>query len=567
MSATTPVNPGNHLDEVTGLLYIEGQLEAAAAREVVAHLGQCSACRQLLDTLKRESLLLRQALVEEDEPLPARLLARRPSEGLSWGWLIAGGLAAAGLYTFWNVYVSPWIDNVEQSGFGGQYIFTWLVFNGAFWKGWDIMLQFIISASLVVLGAVLLFLFRRNLRRLSSHSIFLGAFLLLTLAYPPGASAAEFVKQNGNYDVPEGQTMKNDLFVMAASVRVEGMVDGDLFCFCSSLTVDGHVTGDVFAFASTVRIGGKVDGSVRTFNGTLTLEGDVEHNVLSFAGIFQETLRSHVGGSATLFAGVMQLDGPLGRDLAAFVGEGSINGPVGGNVWIRQSREEHEGHFGPHGQRTPLEVGSHADIKGSFRFKGPLRPEISSQAHLASAPQIEIVPEVSVFRRPINYWYNAMIWGAGFIVGLVLIALAPGFMRDATREVARIGVPLGLGLVTFIVMPVVAILACITVVGLGVGIPLIFLWIFLVFFAQIFAAMWVGESILGARGGTWPLVGRLALGLFLIRLGALIPYLGFWVRFLAALLGFGALTLLVFRHFQSAAARPAAPAQPATAGD
>jgi hypothetical protein len=551
--STTPVNPANHLDEVTGLLYIEGQLEPAAARDAVAHLERCSACRRLLDTLKRESLLLRQALTEEDEPLPARLLAPRLSEGLSWGALVALGLAAVGLYTFWNIYVTPWVESIQQSGFGGQFVFTWLVFSGAFWKGWNDMLQLIIFVSLGVLGAVLLFLFRRNLRRLSSHSLFLGALLLVGLAHPPVAHAADFVKQETSFDVPAEETRHTDLYVVSTSVRIDGTIEGDLFCACHTLSIDGHVTGDVFAFANTVRIAGKVDGSVRTFSEHLIIEGDVERNVLSFVAHFESSARSHVAGSAAMFAGEMQLDGPVGRDLAAFVGSGRINAPIGGSVKIRQTQPDREGHYSA---VHAIQVTSHADIKGSFRYKGPVKPDISSQAHLASAPQIDIVEVVPAYRRPMSYWYNAMIWGTGFIVGLVFIAIAPGFMQDTTRQAGRIGASLGLGFVTFVVMPVAAILACVTVVGLGVGFTLVGIWVFLVFFAQVIAALWLGDAILGSGPGAWPMVGRVALGLFLIRVGALIPILGFWIRFLACIMGTGALALVIYHRIRRSAPPP-----------
>ena len=565
MSTRTSMNPANHVDEVTGLLYVEGQLETADARGVVAHLEQCSACRLLLDSLKRESLLLTQALAEQDEPLPARLAIPRVSEGLSWGWLVALGLAAAGLYTFWTVYVSPWIDNLQQSGFGGQFVFTWLVFNGASWKGWNAMLQFIIFASLGVLGAVLLFLFRRNLRRLSSLSIFLLALLIPALAQPPAAHAAEFVRQNGNYDVPEGQTVNNDLFVFAQSVRVAGTVNGDLYCFCSSLTVEGHVTGDVIAFAHFVRVTGKVDGNLRSFTSEETIEGEVGRNVLSFVGAFQNTSRSHIAGSATLFVGDMELNGPLGRDLAAFVGSGSIDAPIGGGVQLRQSRNDSDNEFGMHGGHGIIQVSSHADIKGSFRYRGPLKPDISPQAKLASEPQFEILTVTPSYRRGFSYWYNAMIWGAAFLVGLVLIGIAPGFAQDASRQAGRIGLPLVFGLVGFIVAPVAGILACCTVVGLGLGIPLLFIWLFLVFFGQVIAGIWIGEAILGAAAGTWPMTGRLALGLFLIRLGAILPIVGNWVRFGACLLGIGAIVMIAFRRFQPPAAPRIAPAPAAPA--
>jgi cytoskeletal protein CcmA (bactofilin family) len=547
----------NHVDEITGLLYIESQLEPAAARGVVAHLEHCGPCRQLLDALKRESLLLSHALTEEDETVPARLLAFRPAEGLSWGWLTVFALAAVGVYTLWTFYMQPWMESLQESGFGGQFFFTWLLLNGAIWKGWNDMLQFLILSSLGVLAFVLLFLFRRNLRRLSSLSIFLGVLLLPALVHAPAAQAAEFVKNKTSYEVPAGETRQTDLFVVSSAVRVDGTIDGDLFCACHTLTIEGHVTGDVIAFANTVLITGKVDGNVRTFNENLTLEGEVGRNVMSFVGQFRTTPRSNVKGSATLFASNMVLDGQLGRSLSAFLGDGTINSPIGGDVRIY-------GGSG-HGHHGPLLVASRADIKGSFRYKGPRPPDISSQARLASAPQVEIVTEPPEYMRSSGYRYNALIWGAGFVVGLFLISVAPGLVRDASREVARIGAPLGFGLVTFIVMPVAAVLACITVVGLGLGISALFLWLFLIFFAQIFVAAWLGEAMLGASSGTWPMTGRLALGLFILRLGALIPYLGGWVRFLSCVLGMGAIALVVYRRLQSPAAPPHLPAAPLSA--
>src|SRR5271170_2642033 len=181
MSTITPLGPINHVDEVTGLLYIEGQLEQGAARGVVTHLEQCGSCRQLLDALKRESLLLSHALTEEDEPVPARLLAFLPSQGLSWEWLTVFALAATGVYTLWTFYVEPWMAGLQDSGFGGQFLFTWLLLSGEFWKGWNDMLQFVELVSLGVLACALVFVFRRSSRRLSSLSIFLAVLLLPAL--------------------------------------------------------------------------------------------------------------------------------------------------------------------------------------------------------------------------------------------------------------------------------------------------------------------------------------------------------------------------------------------------
>ena len=64
---------GQHLDEMTCLLYIERQLDRARAQEVSTHTQDCAACRTLLRALERESRLLTRAMLEEEEALPARL--------------------------------------------------------------------------------------------------------------------------------------------------------------------------------------------------------------------------------------------------------------------------------------------------------------------------------------------------------------------------------------------------------------------------------------------------------------------------------------------------------------
>jgi len=154
-----------------------------------------------------------------------------------------------------------------------------------------------------------------------------------------------------------------------------------------------------------------------------------------------------------------------------------------------------------------------------------------------------------------------MIWGMAFVTGMLLISVAPDFVQQTSREVGRIGVPLLVGVVGFVALPIIALIACITVVGIGVGMATFFLWLFMVFFAQIFAGLWLGELMLGRTRGTWPITGRLALGLLVLRLLALVPVVGLWVRFLSCALGIGAVAIYAYRRMAPQLAPPA-PAMP-----
>ena len=73
-----------HFDEMTCLLYIDGQLDAARAREIDVHLSECAACRSLLRALQQEAVMLSSALAEDNEAMPARLLGEQARAMPSW---------------------------------------------------------------------------------------------------------------------------------------------------------------------------------------------------------------------------------------------------------------------------------------------------------------------------------------------------------------------------------------------------------------------------------------------------------------------------------------------------
>ncbi len=131
-----------HLDEMSCLMYIERQLDRARAQEVSAHTQECAACRTLLRALERESRLLTRAMLEEEEALPARLahFQEQARRSMQWIWTIALGLAATGVYALYTQYVEPWQTQLEQAGFGGSNLLSLLIFQGAFWKGWQPMI-------------------------------------------------------------------------------------------------------------------------------------------------------------------------------------------------------------------------------------------------------------------------------------------------------------------------------------------------------------------------------------------------------------------------------------------
>src|SRR6266852_3195166 len=185
---------------MTCLLYIERQLDRAKAQEVSSHTQECGTCRTLLRALERESRLLTRAMLEEEEALPARLaqFQERARESMQWIWTLAFGLAATGVYALYTEYIEPWQLQLEKAGFGGSNLLSLLIFQGAFWKGWQSMITLLEVLALVTLGGFGLAFFRRRVRRGSALALVLAGFCAAAaLAMPPAALASDF--RRGDY--------------------------------------------------------------------------------------------------------------------------------------------------------------------------------------------------------------------------------------------------------------------------------------------------------------------------------------------------------------------------------
>src|SRR3981189_1750659 len=183
---------GDHVDEMTGMLYVEGQLERSRAQQVSTHAQDCETCRTLLRALERESRLLTRAMLEEDEPLPSRLAQFQEGARKSMQWIcgLVFGLAATGVYALYTGYVLPWEQQLEQAGFGGSNLLGLLMFQGAFWKGWQSMITLLEVLAMLTLAGIGVAVFRRRLRRGAALALMFAGFCAV-LALPAAGLGPE----------------------------------------------------------------------------------------------------------------------------------------------------------------------------------------------------------------------------------------------------------------------------------------------------------------------------------------------------------------------------------------
>src|ERR1700761_995369 len=537
-----------HLDEMILLLYIERQLDRAKAAEVSAHTQDCNECRTPLRAMERESRLLTRAMLEEDEVLPARLMQfqQRAKRSMQWIWGVLFGLAATGVYALYDTYIVPWEDQLQQAGFGSTSLLNLLIFQGVFWKGWQSVITLVEVVAMLTVGGFALAFFRKRLRR-GSTGLGLGVtgFCAVGALMMPASASAQDIRKGESVEIRSDETVKGDLFVFARRARIDGKVDGDVYLFSHDASVGGHVTGDVIAFAQVLRVGGTVDGNVRSATNTISLTGNVARNVLTFDETVDLEGSSKIAGSLTGFAHSINLDGGIGRSVLLFAQGATLSGSGGGEI---DAKGEH------------LRINSSAKVGGPIKFEGKNPPEVASDAKLASAPvytKMERKPEYAEG----SYFVWQVIWLAAYVLfGLVLFQLMPQFSREAVDSVEHYGASFGLGVLVFFGVPIAALIACVTVVGLFVGLATLFAWYGGLYYAQTIVGALVGQWLLGRTRETWPLIGRMVVGIVIVRLSTMIPHAGGWIKLGVTLWGAGAISLAIYRRFQPPMATGMAPA-------
>jgi hypothetical protein len=255
-----------------------------------------------------------------------------------------------------------------------------------------------------------------------------------------------------------------------------------------------------------------------------------------------------IGGGQTaddvvVIDGPVTVDGRVRGDLVVVNGTVRISGTVDGDVVTIA-------------KRLILEPG--ARVGGDVVY-GDERPVVPRGATVGGEVRRVDFDEVA---DPLGFVGWIAVWLAvtvsTLILGLLMLWLAPRAL-EAAWESGRtaLGPAIGWGLALFFGIPIVAVIALITLVGIPLGIGLLLALLPLYALGYTTAAWLLGRRIVASRRRR--VVAFLA-GLGILRLLALIPILGGIVWFAATVLGLGALVVAVWRARSDRPRQAAAPA-------
>jgi cytoskeletal protein CcmA (bactofilin family) len=368
----------------------------------------------------------------------------------------------------------------------------------------------------------------------------------LAVAAAPGAAME--IRTGTRVVVGADEIIDDDLFAAGNSVDVLGKVTGDVIAFAQTITLEGPVGGSVNVAGQTVTINGPVAGTVRAAAQNVRVQGPVQRNVLGAGQSVDLDPGCQVGREAYLAGNSCRIAGPV-QALNASVNNLVLEDGVAGDVvaYVRT-----------------LRMGTQAKVGGDLTYTSPTEASIPPDA-VAGRVKHKLPERAAPRPRRFRPWGVLFLLVSGFVTGLVLVLAAPRASRSITgAPLERPGASLGWGALLFAATPVLAVIVCITIVGIPLAMISLAGWGIALYLGYIFAAIALGRALLA-----WALKQRpvsllwcLLLGLVLLMLVKMIPYAGGLLILLGIVWGMGSMAIGLRRPPEPAPAAPVPPPPP-----
>lgn len=362
------------------------------------------------------------------------------------------------------------------------------------------------------------------------------AAFLFFLFFPLSAFAAE---PNQTVVLPKNETVNHNYFATGSNVDIEGTVNGDVYAAGGSVLINGTVNGDVLAAGGQVTIRGTVQ-NVRVAGGQIVIDGKINGNVTSVGGNITTTSSSTIAGSLVGAGGQFSLSGPITKTVSLATGQATIGNSIGSDVWISgqtitftpQAKVQGNVSYVSSQKAT---IGNGAVISGKLSQTIPT-PQPSQQRERERAPG-------SVFAALAGLRIGLAVASflISLIVGLLLISLTPIYTGRVMEHLSKHPWHSFLvGFVTWILTPFIVIILLITLVGIPFAILLGILVAVFSYIGKIIASVVIGMWVVARFDKRKNIAVALLIGLLVVEIVGLIPFLGWVFTAVVSAVGFGA---------------------------
>lgn len=318
----------------------------------------------------------------------------------------------------------------------------------------------------------------------------------------------------------------SDLYLSNQNVVLEDDVEGNVFVYGQTVTIKGQILGDLFVAANDLIIdeNANVSGNLFAFANNISIVGNV-NNVYAFSQSFVMEDNATIARDLRLYSKDFHLKGTIQRDahIASdkIVLEPSKRGLILGDLHYTSSEE------------LQIEEGA---VLGKTEFTPIDNEQLTTGAIISNY--------IAKFIRVLVY---------SLVVILLAVFVAPNFANKATYCMEKKPfITAGVGILAFVLVPVISVLFMITGFLSYVGMALLVLYILMISITIAVLGMAVGNYLVSklktkTKG---KMIGLSIISVAVIWLLQIIPVIGSWISIFTYVFGFGILLCSIFRKKQ-----------------
>jgi cytoskeletal protein CcmA (bactofilin family) len=350
--------------------------------------------------------------------------------------------------------------------------------------------------------------------------------------------------------------VREDLYVTGGTVVINAPIYGDLIVAGGTITLNDTVSFDLIVMGGEIFVNGYVADDVRSAGGRIQINGNIGGDLVVAGGTISIGKNSLVKGSLLVGGGDVTLDGTVEGQMKAGVGKLTFNGTVRKDIDFRGGELQINGQvFGKSTlAATKINIGEgasfHNDIRywtkdGDLDFKNSIK-----SGGAVFDPELEM--ETGRWQYLGFVSVLAVLWylGAALIMIFVIQFLFSATFKNAASTVLSESLKsLGFGFLFVVAVPVAIVFSFVTLVGIPIGLILLFGYIILFMLATAITSVVVANWINNVYySGKWENVklSFAAFSIFIImKLFSLTPFVGFGITALMVCMAWGAILLNV----------------------
>lgn len=365
--------------------------------------------------------------------------------------------------------------------------------------------------------------------------IFALLFLFILFVVPLSHVLAESISGD-NIVIESGETLDSTSFLSGENVRVDGDINGTTFVTAGYIEINGTIDGDLFVMGQSTVINGQVNGSVFIAGQDVTLNGVVENSIYLAGATVR--VNSQTEGSSFLAGQNIFIDKEAVIKKDVFVGGASVyqNGVINGDLTSSSDS---------------LTIGG--EIDGNLTYSSQKKADLTENSQVRGETtwrKIEKQPtedtSMALFTMAVLYKVLFSI-GTALVIWLFVHLLRPTFwVKLATKLLQSPLKTLGFGAIAIFVIPLLAILLMLTVIGIPLSFIVLMLYGITVYVSKIIVSVsigvWIQERL------QWPstrLFWLFLLALTIVSALGVIPIVGMITGVVTLLFGMGAVTLSI----------------------